>query len=366
MLDSLEKTLPRDSYLDDASFQKEWRAIFEQSWVCVGRAGALPKPGDYLALRLHNQSIIIVRSEAGGLSAFYNLCRHRGTELVPLTQPGSITGQFNRSIVCPYHAWSYHLDGRLRGTPHLSVDTTGVTLHTLPLAEWGGFLFIHLDDPTDTPLLAALGEGVERLARYPLTDLMVGDMITYDVAANWKVILENYNECYHCGPVHPELCELVPAFKQSGGSELNWDDGVPHRVGANTFTLSGNTTRSPFPGLSEGEKTHHKGELFYPNLMLSLSMDHVAAFTLLPQNASRTLIQCEFLFHPDELYKPHFDSSDAVQFWDKVNQQDWAICESVQRGMQNKVFQHGYYGPMEDESLDIRDYVSRKLSELGE
>ena len=366
MFDSLEKTLPRDSYLDDASFQKEWRAIFEQSWVCVGRAGALPKPGDYLALRLHNQSIIIVRSEAGGLSAFYNLCRHRGTELVPLTQPGSITGQFNRSIVCPYHAWSYHLDGRLRGTPHLSVDTTGVTLHTLPLAEWGGFLFIHLDDPTDTPLLAALGEGVERLARYPLTDLMVGDMITYDVAANWKVILENYNECYHCGPVHPELCELVPAFKQSGGSELNWDDGVPHRVGANTFTLSGNTTRSPFPGLSEGEKTHHKGELFYPNLMLSLSMDHVAAFTLLPQNASRTLIQCEFLFHPDELYKPHFDSSDAVQFWDKVNQQDWAICESVQRGMQNKVFRHGYYGPMEDESLDIRDYVSRKLSELGE
>ena len=100
--------------------------------------------------------------------------------------------------------------------------------------------------------------------------------------------------------------------------------------------------------------------------MLSLSMDHVAAFTLLPQSASRTLIHCEFLFHPDECSKPHFDSSDAVQFWDKVNQQDWAICESVQRGMQNKVFQYGYYGPMEDESLDIRDYVSRKLSELGE
>ena len=366
MLDSLEKTLPRDSYLDDASFQKEWRAIFEQSWVCVGRAGALPKPGDYLALRLHNQSIIIVRGEAGGLSAFYNLCRHRGTELVPLTQPGSITGRFNRSIVCPYHAWSYHLDGRLRGTPHLNVDTTGVTLHSLPLAEWGGFLFAHLGDATATPLISALGEGVDRLSRYPLSDLTVGDAITYDVAANWKVILENYNECYHCGPVHPELCELVPAFKQGGGSELNWDNGVPHRAGANTFTVSGNTTRSPFPGLNEGEKTHHKGELFYPNLMLSLSMDHVAAFTLLPQSASRTLIHCEFLFHPDECAKPHFDSSDAVQFWDKVNQQDWAICESVQRGMQNKVFQHGYYGPMEDESLDIRDYVSLKLSELGE
>ena len=366
MLDSLEKTLPRDSYLDDASFQKEWRAIFEQSWVCVGRASALPQPGDYLALRLHNQSIVVVRGEESDLSAFYNVCRHRGTELVPLTQAGPITGRFNRSIVCPYHAWSYHLDGRLRGTPHLNVDTTGVTLYSLPLAEWGGFLFAHLGDATATPLIPALGQGVDRLSRYPLSDLTVGDAITYDVAANWKVILENYNECYHCGPVHPELCELVPAFKQGGGSELNWDNGVPHRDGANTFTVSGNTTRSPFPGLNEGEKTHHKGELFYPNLMLSLSMDHVAAFTLWPQSASRTLIHCEFLFHPDECSKPYFDSSDAVQFWDKVNHQDWAICESVQRGMQNKVFQHGYYGPMEDESLDIRDYVSRKLSELGE
>lgn len=366
MLDSLEKTLPRDSYLGDANFQKEWRAIFEQSWICVGRGSALPEPGDYLALRLQHQSIVVVRGEEGAIAAFYNVCRHRGTELVPLTHPGPMTGRFNRSIVCPYHAWSYHLDGRLRGTPHLSVNTNGVTLHTLPLAEWGGFLFVHLDNTTNEPLMTALGDGVDRLSRYPLADLCASEVITYDVAANWKVILENYNECYHCGPVHPELCELVPAFKQGGGSELNWDDGVPHRAGANTFTVSGTTRRSPFPGLSEGEKTHHKGELFYPNLMLSLSMDHVAAFTLLPQNASRTLIHCEFLFHPSELSKPHFDSSDAVQFWDKVNQQDWAICESVQRGMQNNVFQHGYYAPMEDESLDIRDYVKRKLSALGE
>ena len=364
-LASLEHTLPRASYLDATEFRYEYAAIFESGWVCVGRSDALTEPGDYLAIRLQEQSLLVVRGDNGVLRAFYNVCRHRGTELVPLKDPGPISGQFSRNIVCPYHAWSYHLDGRLRGTPHLAIDTDGVTLHTIPLAEWGGFIFVCLADSHDEPLSQTLGDGIARLQRYPLADLRAGHTITYDVEANWKVIVENYNECYHCGHVHPELCQIVPAFKQGGGNELDWDDGVPHRDGANTFTASGTTTRAPFPGLSETEKTHHKGELFYPNLMLSLSMDHVAAFYLWPQSAGHTRIQCDFLFHPDELSKPDFDGFDAVEFWDVVNQQDWDICESVQRGMHNKVFEHGYYAPMEDYSLDIRRYVREKLDKAN-
>ena len=363
-LASLEHTLPRASYLDATEFRHEYAAIFESGWVCVGRSDALAEPSDYLAIRLQEQSLLVVRGDNGVLRAFYNVCRHRGTELVPLKDPGPISGQFSRSIVCPYHAWSYHLDGRLRGTPHLAIDTDGVTLHTITLAEWGGFIFVCLAESHDEPLSQTLGDGIARLQRYPLADLRAGHTITYDVEANWKVIVENYNECYHCGPVHPELCQIVPAFKQGGGNELDWDDGVPHRDGANTFTASGTTTRAPFPGLSETEKTHHKGELFYPNLMLSLSMDHVAAFYLWPQSAGHTRIQCDFLFHPDELSKPDFDGFDAVEFWDVVNQQDWDICESVQRGMHNKVFEHGYYAPMEDYSLDIRRYVREKLDKV--
>lgn len=362
-LASLEKTLPRASYLDAGEFQREYAAIFESGWVCVGRSDTLTEPGDYLAIRLQDQSLLVVRPENGELGAFYNVCRHRGTELVALKDPGPVSGQFSRSIVCPYHAWSYHLDGRLRGTPHLAIEPDGVSLHTIPLAEWGGFVFVCLAPSHDEPLAETLGDGTARLQRYPLADLRVGHTITYDVDANWKVIVENYNECYHCGPIHPELCQIVPAFKQGGGTGLDWDDGVPHRDGANTFTLSGTTTRAPFPGLSETEKTHHKGELFYPNLMLSLSMDHVAAFYLWPQSAGHTRIQCDFLFHPDELSKPDFDGSDAIKFWDLVNQQDWNICESVQRGMRNKVFEHGYYAPMEDYSLDIRRYVRGRLDE---
>ena len=179
----------------------------------------------------------------------------------------------------------------------------------------------------------------------------------YEVEANWKVILENYNECYHCGPVHPELCRLVPAFKQRGGSELDWERGIPHREGAWTFTLSGTTDRAPVPGLDEDERVRHKGELVYPNFMLSLAAEHAAAFTVWPQAPDRTMIVNEFLFHPDEMAKPGFDPADAVEFWDIVNRQDWAICASVQRGMRSRVFQSGYYAPMESASLDIRRYV---------
>jgi glycine betaine catabolism A len=204
------------------------------------------------------------------------------------------------------------------------------------------------------------------LAGYGLAGLVTGAVFRYEVAANYKVLLENYNECYHCGPVHPELCRLVPAFKQRGGADLDWERGIPHRDGAWTFTDSGTTTRAPFDGLSEDERVRHKGELIYPNFLLSLSADHVAVFTIRPHAPGRTTVVCEFLFHPAEMAKADFDPSDAVDFWDLVNRQDWAICESVQRGMSSRVFQTGYYAPMESWSLDIRRYVGERLGGVGQ
>jgi Rieske 2Fe-2S family protein len=189
--------------------------------------------------------------------------------------------------------------------------------------------------------------------------------LVYDVQANWKVIMENYNECYHCGPVHPELCALVPAFRERGGAGLDWADGIPHRPGAWTFTATGTSVRAPFPGLSEKEKTHHKGEIAYPNLLLSVAAEHVAAFTLWPKGPDLTRIACEFLFHPSEIDKPGFDPSDVVDFWDIVNRQDWYVCEGVQQGMRSRGFRGGFYAPMEDPSLDIRRYLEKHLGDLS-
>lgn len=217
--------------------------------------------------------------------------------------------------------------------------------------------------PGTQSLADMLAVSAARIRRYPLPDLKSAWRIDYTVAANWKVILENYNECYHCAGVHPELCRIVPAFRMNGGADLDWEAGIPQKDGTNTFTMSGTTRRAPFPGLDDNEKIRHKGELVYPNMMLSLSMDHAAAFTLWPRSPGRTDIVCEFLFHPDEMARDDFDPSDAVEFWDLVNRQDWGICESVQRGMQSSVFTSGFYGPMEDWSLDIRNYVRERLGD---
>ena len=136
---------------------------------------------------------------------------------------------------------------------------------------------------------------------------------------------------------------------------------MPHRDGAYTFTHSGTTRRAPFPGLDQDELTRHKGELVYPNLLLSLSCDHVAAFLLFPEGPARTRITCLFLFTEQEMAEESFDASDAVDFWDLVNKQDWAICESVQRGTGSRAHDHGYYAPMEDWNLDIRRYVLNRI-----
>jgi phenylpropionate dioxygenase-like ring-hydroxylating dioxygenase large terminal subunit len=361
----MERTLHRDFYFSPDIFGRERDRIFHREWVCGGRTEQIPRPGDYQTLEVAGESIIVVRSRADRLVAHYNVCRHRGSRLVPERSEGSL----GNTIRCPYHSWTYTLEGELRTAPFLTsaeCEPAGLHLFPVSLETWGGFFFLNLT-PTDLPargyhLGSQLGPVPERLCRYPLVELQSVRRIPYEVAANWKVILENYNECYHCGPVHPELCRLVPAFKDRGGSELDWDRGVPHREGAWTFTETGTSRRRPFSGLNADEQVRHKGELIYPNFMLSLSADHVTAYTVWPRDPTHTKIICDFLFHPEEIGDPEFDPEDAVSFWDRVNRQDWAICESVQRGMHSRMFQYGYYAPMESASLDIRRYIDEKLA----
>ena len=416
----LQRSLPGRSYTSEAEFARERDQVLLPGWFCVGRADGLTEPGCYLAADVCGESIIVTRTEDGGLAGYYNLCRHRGSRLVPRPiacdpaagpptggepplvrlraaslsgpLPGAqpavgrlggqavagpladgpvASGRFPGAVRCPYHAWTYGLDGTLRAAPFLPglrKHRAALSLHRVDVATWGGFVFARLEPPAAPgpadPLEAALGEIPARVAAYPLADLRTGARLRYDVAANWKVILENYNECYHCGPVHPELCELVPAFRRGGG-DLDWAAGIPHRSGATTFTSTGTTRRAPFPGLSEAERTRHFGELVLPNLMLSLSADHVAAFTLWPCSAGQTTVLCDFLFHPAELARPDFDPSDAAGFWDLVNRQDWSICEQVQDGMGSRRFSVGYLAPMEQPSADIGQYVTARLDTSG-
>ena len=357
-------------------FRREQEAIFGREWFCAGREEEFAAPGDYRVLDIAGESVLVVRTKAGELKAHYNVCRHRGARLCDSSQGNNWNVVVHGGVMpggtirCPYHQWTYSLEGQLLGAPFLKA-TEGFreeefSLYPVALDCWGGFYFLKLDSSSGSvaSVRSQLGPAVERTVRYPLQDLRSGHMIRYEVAANWKIIAENYNECYHCGGVHPELCEVVPDFKQAGGSNLNWEDGIPHRKGAYTFTKTGKTNRAPFPGLNDAEKVRHKGELCFPNLMLSLACDHVAAFVLWPLAADRTRIDCDFLFHQDEIANKHFNPIDAVEFWDLVNRQDWAICERVQQGVSSRVHKFGYYAPLEDPSLDIRNYVKARLGPI--
>ena len=199
------------------------------------------------------------------------------------------------------------------------------------------------------------------LGNYGLADLVVGATFTYEVRANYKVLLENYNECYHCGPVHPELCRLVPVLRRRR-RRPRLGGGIPHREGAWTFTTTGTTTRAPLPGLDEQERTRHKGDLVYPNLMVSAlgrprRRLRAAAARARPHRrrvraALRRRTRCA---------AAEFDPTDAGDLWDLVNRQDWAVCESVQRGMSSRSYRHGWFAPMEDDSLDIRRWLLPRL-----
>jgi phenylpropionate dioxygenase-like ring-hydroxylating dioxygenase large terminal subunit len=374
----LERSLPSLYYTAPEIFKKERDLILAQDWFCAGREEELPSPGNHIVVEVAGESILVVRTMKGELRAHYNVCRHRGARLCRPPQDSRwninpAEGVTSANVIrCSYHQWTYNLEGELLGAPFLNA-TEGFcrgdfSLYPVGVDTWGGFFFLNLDpraasDKKHT-VGSQLGSAVERVARYPLAELQTGHRISYDVAANWKILMENYNECYHCAGVHPELCEIVPDFKRTGGSNLNWENGIPHREGAYTFSKTGMTIRAPFPGLSEEEKVRHKGELCFPNLMISLACDHVAAFLLWPLAPNRTRVDCRFLFHPLETAKPAFNPMDAVEFWDLVNRQDWSICEQVQAGVSSRVHKFGYYAPMEDTSLDIRNYIRERLGPL--
>jgi Rieske 2Fe-2S family protein len=290
-----------------------------------------------VAVDVAGESVLVTSDEQGGLHAAYNVCRHRGAQLRPVTEEplGQPLACAASSLRCPYHSWTYQ-GGR---------DAGQLWSRGPAPARGAAVAGVRCTKANPAQVSTATGDS-----------LVTGTTMTYQVRANYKVLLENYNGCYHCGPVHPELCRLVPAFGGGGGG-LPWEDGVPHRDGAWTFTETGTTSRSPLPGLTEQERTRHKGDLVFPNLLVSASADHAAAFVLLPRDVDRTHVVCSLLFAADEVAGDGFDPADAAELWDLVNRQDWAVCESVQRGMSSRSSRHGWFAPMEDDSLDIRRWL---------
>ena len=217
-------------YVDEQTWRVEREAVLFGEWFCVGRLDelGLAEPSRVVVVDVAGESVLVTSDEHGALHAAYNVCRHRGSPAPPRARRRPPRAR-PRALRCPYHSWTYGLDGRLLQGAARGRSTTPrqFALNPVGVEAWGGFVFVHLS-PERGPAARRVRRPC-RPARWPTTASPTswsGATFTYDVAANYKVLLENYNECYHCGPVHPELCRLVPSFA-GGGTDLDWDDGHP-------------------------------------------------------------------------------------------------------------------------------------------
>ena len=360
-------TLPGRYYYDPAIYEMELERIFSQMWVCVGRADAITGAGVYEVVTVGRESIIVVRGRDDVLRAFLNVCRHRGARLC-----NEASGKLKGSIQCRYHAWTYGLDGRLIGAPNVLSDEQfeRALFGLLPVAleVWEGLVWLNLgDDPAsiadqlNEPIIERFG-GYAAFARYDVGNLKVGKRIAYDVQANWKLVLENFMECYHCGPMHPEFCRLLPGYKTGDVSDYVNGEAVSLAENVEAFTITGKASRPPLPGLLQEDLRHYYGFVLQPNVLLNLLHDHVVMHWLIPNGPGRTVIMCDWLFDPQVMARADFDPMDAVEIFDIVNRQDWEVCELTQLGMGSKAYRSGgVYVPEERHIRAFADFVLERV-----
>ncbi|HVH94274.1 MAG TPA: aromatic ring-hydroxylating dioxygenase subunit alpha [Nocardioidaceae bacterium] len=352
-----DRMLPALAYTSADVLAWEKRHLFAGSWTCLGRLVELlptpesvrdAKPVTQRALVVGDIPALLVR-DAAGIRMFANTCRHRGHELLAEGE----TSQ-RRSIVCPYHAWGYDLSGGLIAAKgfrdDLRFDPDKHGLVELPVRVWAGWVFGHalheVGDPRVPSFDEHLGEFAGLVAPYAPESLVLTDRHTYEVAANWKVVAENYHECYHCPLIHPELCQISPP---DSGENYDlpgaWVGGsMVLRDGMATMSMTGERAATPLPGV-DPERVEYVHLL--PNLLVSAHPDYVMTHRLVPLAPGRTWIECSWLVAP-ELDGSVPPARGAVDFWDVTNRQDWAACESVQRGLESPHFRPGPFAPNED------------------
>jgi Rieske 2Fe-2S family protein len=346
----LEQSLLGSEYSDPEVFRRERRLIFQREWFAVGRDESIPAPGDYLVEDVAGESVIVMRQQDGGLRAFFNTCRHRGSRLV------EAAGHVQKVVKCPYHAWTYGIDGGLVATPNVHSDEVfdreNFPLWGIEVTSWGGFIFVNLSDRPD-PLRDHLSEEPDEpltFERWRMEDLRLGALVEFDVRANWKIIVDNYNECLHCPTIHPELSALVPAFKR-GEVEDEPGSVANHLIeGATSFTMTGLSSLPAIPGVSDEDRSTYRGSYVLPNLMLNFTSDSIRYFILLPRAADRTSVVMGHLFAPETIQGS--DLSEVVDFGHLIATQDWRVCELAQRGVSSMPFsEKGGVYPYQDRLL---------------
>ncbi|WP_052412077.1 aromatic ring-hydroxylating oxygenase subunit alpha [Streptomyces mutabilis] len=342
---SLIATLPGHYYTDPEIFRQEQRHVFESMWFCAVRSADLERAGAFRTVRVGRESVVVVRNRAGGLRAFLNVCRHRGARLC-LEESGEV----RRNLQCPYHAWTYDLDGRLVAAPDLTkmpdVDRSAYGLVEVALREWLGYAWVCLSDEPPSFEETVRGAAVERLGdpaaieRYRTERLSLGRRVTYDVRANWKLIVENFMECYHCATIHPELTEVLPEFADGYAAQYYVGHGAEFGEEVKGFTVDGGEGFGRLPEVSQDQDRRYYAVTVRPTVFVNLVPDHVILHRMFPLAEDRTVVECDWLYAPD-VVASGADLSRSVELFHRVNTQDFAACERTQPAMSSRAYRAG-------------------------
>ncbi|MBN4056200.1 aromatic ring-hydroxylating dioxygenase subunit alpha [Rhodothermus sp. AH-315-K08] len=359
-------TLSGEYYHSEDIFQQELEKIFYRRWQLACREEQIPDPGDFVVVPVGEESIIVARTKSGEIKAHFNVCRHRGTRICMEER-----GHFQNGIIqCPYHAWQYDLCGALKGAP-LMRDSPGFhrsdySLYPAQVRLWGGFVFLNLSESPEA-FEDEMGALIGRFEDWNLPELRIAHHLPYRLKCNWKLILQNYQECYHCPGVHPLLSDWTP-FQNAvhdcmegavigGYMTLTKDRG--------SMTMDGEAAGPPICEVSGDnlQRVHYYS--VYPNLLLSPHPDFVLYHLIRPVGVGVITNDCYFLLHPETMADAQkmqrFQS--AIEFWDMTNRQDWTVCEQMQLGTGSRRFDRGRYSAQEDILYALDQEVLRALAD---
>ncbi len=366
ILSHCPETLPAHAYIDADWYRQEQKTLWANNWVAAGRLNDL-KPGVMKKVQIGAASVVVCRASDGELSAFHNVCRHRGAELCSRDkQP------MGKLVTCKYHAWSYAAkDGRLVATGHARpTDDFQKAEHGLIKVShmvWNGFVFLNLShDPG--PLAPDMG--LKSLDNWPMDSLVTGHRMVKDLACNWKIFWENYNECLHCPGVHPELCDLVPLYETGIMAPNEAPDWTPEKAaqpllkeGAVTWTATGKPCGPEFPNLSPVERQNgYNFVTIYPTMFVVAHVDYVRAVYFEPTGPESVRLTAEWYFPQETLDQPGFDAAEVAAFAKIVMAQDAEVAELNQRGIRSPAYMQGKLMP---EEYAIHDFHKWLLHNMG-
>lgn len=374
-------SLEQAFYTDEQIFDLEWKRIWKKYWLFAGTTAEIPRPGDFFTYTAREDSIIIIRGNNGEVYAHYNTCRHRGS-LICLKEKGNAP-----KLVCPYHQWVYDKDGSLLKSRLMpdDFDRSAFGLHPVHVQVANGLIFISFaKNPPD--FTKVLSDYAPFLSPYKISNAKPAYKKTYELRTNWKLIAENFRECYHCGPAHPEYCSAVVGANlresvdeilaerrvewQQNGLAIHDVDFVndsfhfavryPLRPGVLSYSLDGNAVATPM-GDHKDFNAGVLGLVVYPGFWMDAVSDYMWTMRVTAISPSRTAIELTWLVDGNAKEGVDYSVERLTDFWRITGEQDWALCENNFRGVESSHYQPGPYAPVESEVARFVEWYLDRL-----